>query len=411
VASLRSSPPPCPMPMGRCTSAIWSATSRPTSGCGRGACWATRRTSSAPTTPTARRSCSPPKRPGSRRRPSSRHPGQPRARLRRLRRGIRSLPLDAFAENREIATAIYLTLREGGFIARRTIEQLYDPVKGMFLPDRYIKGECPKCGTPTSTATTASPAAPPTRRPTSRTRVSVLSGATPVLRESEHYFFEVGDFEGLLREWLTAGDVAHSRSRPSCEWLDEGLRDWDISRDAPYFGFEIPDAPGKYFYVWLDAPIGYLASFKNYCNRTASTSMLPGPGSDRAAPLHRQGHRNFHGLFWPAMLHGSGQRTPTRLHVPRLPDRQRRQDVEVARHLHQARTYLEHLNPSTCATTSRPSSARASRTSTSTSRTSCARERRPGRQVRQHREPLRRLHRRKKRWRRWSRRAARRWNR
>jgi len=220
-------------------------------------------------------------------------------------------------ENRELATLIYTRLRDGGSIARRSIKQLYDPLKQMFLPDRYIKGECPKCGTPDQygdNCENCGAAYSPTDLKNPR---SVVSGATPELRDSEHYFFELGKFEAVLREWL-AGDVAHSSVKGKlAEWLEGGLRDWDISRDAPYFGFPIPDAPGKFFYVWLDAPIGYLASFCAFCNRTGTdfdAFLQPG----RPTEMHHflgKDIINFHGLFWPAMLHGAGFRTPTRLHV------------------------------------------------------------------------------------------------
>jgi methionyl-tRNA synthetase len=220
-------------------------------------------------------------------------------------------------ENRELATLIYTRLRDGGSIARRSIQQLYDPLKQMFLPDRYIKGDCPKCGTPDQygdNCENCGAAYSPTDLKNPR---SVVSGATPELRDSEHYFFELGKFEAVLREWLS-GDVAVSAVKAKlAEWLEGGLRDWDISRDAPYFGFPIPDAPGKFFYVWLDAPIGYLASFRAYCNRTGTDfDAFLKPGS--AAEMHHfigKDIINFHGLFWPAMLHGADFRTPTKLHV------------------------------------------------------------------------------------------------
>jgi len=229
------------------------------------------------------------------------------------------------AENRELAEAIYGRLRNGGYIASRAIEQLYDPVKGMFLPDRYIQGECPNCGTPDQYGDNCENCGA-TYAPTDlRNPRSVMSGATPVLRESEHYFFELPKFETFLREWLggalTGGaPVAHPGVIAKLrEWLDAdgGLRDWDISRDEPYFGFPIPDAPGKYFYVWLDAPIGYLASFKAYCAR-AGLSFEEWLQPDGATELHHfigKDIVNFHGLFWPAMLHGASLRVPTALHV------------------------------------------------------------------------------------------------
>jgi len=226
-------------------------------------------------------------------------------------------------ENRELAALIYTRLRDAGCIAKRSIQQLYDPEKQMFLPDRYIKGTCPKCGTPDQYGDNCENCGA-TYAPTDLIDpYSVVSGATPVLKDSEHYFFELSKFEGLLRDWFagkyTGGKpVANSGVAAKLhEWLDGGLKDWDISRDAPYFGFPIPDAPGKFFYVWLDAPVGYLASFKALCERTGlKFDDFLGAGS-RAEMHHFIGKDiiNFHGLFWPAMLHGAQMRVPTALHV------------------------------------------------------------------------------------------------
>ncbi len=226
-------------------------------------------------------------------------------------------------ENRALASLIYTRLRDGGFIARRDIQQLFDLEKQMFLPDRYIKGTCPKCGTPDQYGDNCENCGA-TYAPTDLINpYSVMSGATPVLKDSEHYFFELGKFEALLRDWF-AGRYSHGKPVANAgvaaklrEWLDGGLKDWDISRDAPYFGFPIPDAPGKFFYVWLDAPVGYLASFKALCDRTGLTfgDYLD---ADSSAEMHHfigKDIINFHGLFWPAMLHGAGFRTPTALHV------------------------------------------------------------------------------------------------
>ncbi len=236
-------------------------------------------------------------------------------------------------ENRQLAEQIYQRLRQDGHITPRVIEQLYDPVKAMFLPDRYIKGECPNCGTADQygdNCENCGASYAPTELKNPR---SVMSGATPELRESEHYFFEVAHFSEFLREWLS-GDSAHSSVKGKLrEWLDSELRAWDISRDAPYFGFAIPDAPGKFFYVWLDAPIGYLASFKALCvsGKKAANTHDPLQSTDYDVFLRRDSadfdpstelHHfigkdiiNFHGLFWPAMLHGAGYRAPTALHV------------------------------------------------------------------------------------------------
>ncbi|TAK38147.1 MAG: methionine--tRNA ligase [Lysobacteraceae bacterium] len=223
------------------------------------------------------------------------------------------------AGNRALTEAIYARLDASGHVARRSVAQLYDPVKGMFLPDRYVKGTCPNCGTPDQYGDNCENCGA-TYSPTElKAPYSVVSGATPELRESEHFFFELAHFEGFLREWL-AGDVAVPPVKAKLqEWLDGegGLRAWDISRDAPYFGFEIPGHPGKFLYVWIDAPIGYLSSFKALCDRTGLNFQdYVAPGSD--AEMHHfigKDIVNFHGLFWPAMLHGAGLRAPTRLHV------------------------------------------------------------------------------------------------
>lgn len=223
------------------------------------------------------------------------------------------------AANRELTEQFYQRLEAGGHISRRTVAQFYDPAKGMFLPDRYIKGICPNCGSADQYGDNCEVCGA-TYAPTDlKEPTSILSGSTPEIRDSEHYFFEVGRFDAFLRDWL-AGDVALPGVKAKLrEWLDAegGLRAWDISRDAPYFGFEIPGAPGKYFYVWLDAPIGYLSSFKNLCaERGLDFGSHLVAGTD--VELHHfigKDIVNFHGLFWPAVLHGTGHRAPTRLHV------------------------------------------------------------------------------------------------
>ncbi len=228
-------------------------------------------------------------------------------------------------ENRELTGRFYRALEAGGHIERRSIEQLYDPVKSMFLPDRYVKGICPNCATPDQYGDNCE-ACGATYSPTElKDPRSVVSGATPELRASEHFFFRVGDFTDALRDWLQ-GEVAIAGVKAKLrEWIDAegGLRDWDISRDAPYFGFEIPGHPGKYFYVWLDAPIGYFSSLlalarsgrKPGFDEAAFEAMLqPGPHAE----LHHfigKDIVNFHGLFWPAVLHGNGLRLPDRLRV------------------------------------------------------------------------------------------------
>ena len=221
-------------------------------------------------------------------------------------------------ENRVLAELFYARLKAAGHIASRTIQQFYDPLKAMFLPDRYIKGECPKCGAKDQYGDNCEVCGAAYSPTDLKNPYSVVSGATPVMKDTEHYFFELAHFTVFLRGWM-AGDVAHSAVKAKLnEWLEGGLRSWDISRDAPYFGFEIPDAPGKYFYVWLDAPIGYLASFHALCDKNPGIDFDEFLGANSKAEMHHflgKDIINFHGLFWPAMLHGAGFRTPTALHV------------------------------------------------------------------------------------------------
>jgi len=223
------------------------------------------------------------------------------------------------AANKALTEAFYLKLEAAGHISRRSVAQFYDPAKGMFLPDRYIKGICPNCGSADQYGDNCEVCGA-TYSPTElREPKSVISGATPEIRDSEHFFFDVGRFEGFLRGWLE-GDVALPGVKAKLmEWLNAegGLRAWDISRDAPYFGFQIPGHPGKYFYVWLDAPIGYLSSFQTLCAKTGEDFQAHLREGTSTELHHFIGKDivNFHGLFWPAVLHGTGHRAPTRLHV------------------------------------------------------------------------------------------------
>jgi methionyl-tRNA synthetase len=221
-------------------------------------------------------------------------------------------------ENRVLSESVYLALKEAGFIETRDIEQAYDPVKNMFLPDRFIKGECPKCGAKDQYGDNCEVCGS-TYAPTDlKNPYSVVSGATPVRKISTHYFFRLSDprCEDFLRGWVS-GLAQPEATNKMREWLGDAgeskLADWDISRDAPYFGFEIPGAPGKYFYVWLDAPVGYYASFKNLCEkRGLDFGAWVKPGS-KTEQYHFIGKDilYFHTLFWPAMLQFSGHRTPT----------------------------------------------------------------------------------------------------
>ena len=220
-------------------------------------------------------------------------------------------------ENKAITDDLYLRLKAKGHITTRSVRQAYDEKAGMFLPDRYVKGECPICHTAdqygdvcencSSTYTPADLINP----------YSTITKTTPVWRESEHYFFKLGDFTDVLRGWLEAGARQSEVRAKLAEWFEAGLQDWDISRDAPYFGFEIPGAPGKYFYVWFDAPIGYLGSFKALCDKRGLRydEYL---NADSTAELYHFIGKDisyFHNLFWPAVLHGAGCRKPTAVFV------------------------------------------------------------------------------------------------
>ena len=228
-------------------------------------------------------------------------------------------------ENVELSQDIYRRLRAAGLIATRTIEQFYDPVKGMFLPDRYIRGECPKCGAKDQYGDSCEVCGAVYSPTELRNPTSTLTGATPVLRESEHYFFRLSDPRCVefLREWALDGRLQPEVANKAREWLEgtpdaaSTMADWDISRDEPYFGIPIPDAPGKYFYVWLDAPIGYLASLKAHCARRGlDFESFIKPDAD-VEQVHFIGKDiiYFHTLFWPATLKFAGYKVPDRIHV------------------------------------------------------------------------------------------------
>lgn len=217
------------------------------------------------------------------------------------------------AENQELANLVYSRNLAAGNIVKRTIKQLYDSEREMFLPDRFVKGICPNCGTADQYGDNCEQCSATYDATDLKEPVSQVSGTTPELRDSEQYFFALGNFEAMLREWTAGGALQPEMANKLKEWLDGGLQDWDISRNAPYFGFEIPDAPGKFFYVWLDAPIAYIASHKNLAARTGENWEETWKEGSEVELYHFIGKDivNFHGLFWPAMLEGAGFRKPT----------------------------------------------------------------------------------------------------
>lgn len=221
-------------------------------------------------------------------------------------------------ENRILSEQIYGRLKENGFIKNRTISQLYDPEKGMFLPDRFVKGTCPRCKAPDQYGDNCEVCGA-TYAPTELIEPrSVISGATPVMKETEHFFFDLPAFSEMLQSWTRSGALQEQVANKMQEWFDAGLQQWDITRDAPYFGFEIPNAPGKYFYVWLDAPIGYMGSFKNLCDKKGNIDFDEFWSLQSDAELYHFIGKDivyFHSLFWPAMLEGSQYRKPTNLFV------------------------------------------------------------------------------------------------
>jgi methionyl-tRNA synthetase len=221
------------------------------------------------------------------------------------------------AENRFFTDLMYTRLRDGGFITRRAVRQAFDETAGMFLPDRYVRGTCPKCGASDQYGDSCE-ACGATYTPADLIdAVSTVSGSRPVWRESDHLFFALGKFDTMLREWVSSGTLQDAVRAKLEEWFATGLQDWDISRDAPYFGFEVPDSPGKYFYVWFDAPIGYLGSLKALCDKRGldvATYLAP----DSTAEMYHFIGKDisyFHTLFWPAVLHGAGFRRPTAVFV------------------------------------------------------------------------------------------------
>ena len=250
-------------------------------------------------------------------------------------------------ENRELAEYIYAQLNERGHIRRKTINQAYDPGEQMFLPDRFVKGNCPRCGAPDQYGDSCEKCGATYTPSDLKNPVSVLSGLPPEQRESEHLFVRLGDFSDMLQNWV-ANELSQSEAQNKLkEWFDVGLADWDISRDAPYFGFQIPQEKDKYFYVWLDAPIGYMASFKNLCDREGIDFDLYWKDEHRTELYNFIGKDilYFHTLFWPAMLHGSGFRRPTDVYAHGFLTVNGKKMSKSRGTFIMARTYLEHLDP------------------------------------------------------------------
>ncbi len=250
-------------------------------------------------------------------------------------------------ENRECAELIYQRLKAGGHIVTRTIEQLFDPQADMFLPDRFVVGTCPKCGTEDQYGDACENCATTYDATELLNPRSVVSGAEPIKKDSEQYFFKLNNFETMLKEWTTGDQLQSEISNKLQEWFADGLQDWDISRNKPYWGFEIPDAPGKYFYVWLDAPIGYMASHKHllgdnqaefdrYWKPDSKTELVHFIGKDIAY---------FHTLFWPAVLEGAGFRKPTAVHCHGFLTVNGLKMSKSRGTFIKARTYLNHLQP------------------------------------------------------------------
>ncbi|MCA3191969.1 methionine--tRNA ligase [Cupriavidus sp.] len=251
-------------------------------------------------------------------------------------------------ENRQLVETVYLKNRAAGHIATRLITQAYDPQEHMFLPDRYVKGECPRCGASDQYGDNCEKCSATYTPVELKNPYSVLSGATPVKKESLHYFFKLTDFEPMLRKWSQeSGSVQAEVSRKLAEWFEAGLRDWDISRDSPYFGFKIPDTEDKYFYVWLDAPIGYMASFKVLCDKNGLDFDEFWSSESNTELYHFIGKdiTYFHTLFWPALLEGAGYRKPTAIFTHGFLNANGEKMSKSRGTFINANNYLDHLDP------------------------------------------------------------------
>ena len=250
-------------------------------------------------------------------------------------------------ENREISELIYNRLNDSGYIKKRVISQAFDPEKEMFLPDRYIKGECPKCGADDQYGDNCEVCSATYSTTEIKNARSVISGATPIEKDSEHYFFDLPQFEQELKNWTKAGHLQEQVSNKLEEWFEQGLQQWDISRDKPYFGFKIPETEDKYFYVWLDAPIGYMASFKKLCDNS-ELNFDDFFGKDSDTELYHFIGKDivyFHALFWPATLMGSDFRTPNAVFAHGFLSVNGQKMSKSRGTFINARTYLENLDP------------------------------------------------------------------
>jgi methionyl-tRNA synthetase len=251
-------------------------------------------------------------------------------------------------ENEALVGQMFEALRASGDIFTRTIKQSYDEKEGMFLPDRFVKGTCPRCKSEDQYGDACEVCGATYTPEDLIDPVSVLSGTTPVKRESEHYFFKLSEYEERLRDWMQVAKLDKNVVAKLDEWFEAGLQDWDISRDAPYFGFRIPGTDDKYFYVWLDAPVGYMASFKNLCDRTDGLDFDDYWGADAEAELYHFIGKDimyFHTLFWPAVLTGAGFRTPTSVYAHGFLTVDGQKMSKSRGTFIKARTYLDNLNP------------------------------------------------------------------
>jgi methionyl-tRNA synthetase len=251
-------------------------------------------------------------------------------------------------ENQHYSELIYNRLQEAGLIFTQKVEQLFDPEKGLFLADRFVVGACPKCKTPDQYGDNCEACGATYNANELLEPKSIFSGAAPEMRDSDHYFFDLARYTDFLKTWTRSGAVQTETANKLSEWLDDGLRAWDISRDAPYFGFTIPGTTDKYFYVWMDAPIGYMASFQNLCDSRSELSFDEFWAPDSSAEVHHfigKDIVNFHALFWPAVLDGSNFRTPTRVHTHGFLTVDGTKMSKSRGTFILAKTYLDHLNP------------------------------------------------------------------